>query len=58
MDKGVIMRAGTKAHARSERAAWAALTAMERGRLNHIARSIRAKNATVSRHRRPQPRQV
>ena len=34
------MRARVKPHALSEHAAWAALTALERGRLAHIARSV------------------
>jgi hypothetical protein len=47
IDEGVVMRARVKPHALSEHAAFVALTAMERGRLDHIARSIPPEHAAV-----------
>ena len=54
------MRARIRSHALSNHAAAAALTAMERGRLEHIARSIPPEHSTASEPRAktmgPRPR--
>jgi hypothetical protein len=46
---GMVMRTRVTPHALSDHAAFAALTAMQRGRLEHIARSMPTEHSTASR---------